>query len=140
MEFPEDLLYTREHSWLRTEGDNRVVAGITEFVQRELGEISFLELPQENLRVTQTEVIGSVESIKGITEIYSPVSGTIVEINELLLDDPSIINDDPYGDGWIMVIEMEDPSEMDRLMDADEYNALVERELEAIIADDEEES
>jgi glycine cleavage system H protein len=140
MEFPEDLLYTREHSWARQEGERKVVAGITEFIQRELGEISFLELPQENMKVTQTEVIGSVESIKGITEIYSPVSGTIVEINELLLDDPSIINDDSYGDGWIMVIEMEDPSEMDRLMDASEYMALVERELEAITTEDDEEN
>jgi len=134
MEFPEDLLYTREHSWARDEG-GRVVIGVTEYVQGELGEISYVELPQVEERVNQMEVIGSVESIRGVTEIYSPVTGTIVEVNELLLDDPTLINDDPYGEGWIAVVEMEDPAELERLMDSWDYQALVEREMERALED-----
>ena len=135
MEFPEDLLYTREHSWARHEEDGRVVIGVTEFVQEELGEISFVELPREGERVNQMEVIGSIESIRGVTEIYSPVTGRVVEVNELLLDDPTIINDDPYGEGWIAVMELEDPSELERLMDAWDYQALIERERESSLPD-----
>ena len=139
MEFPEDLLYTREHSWARQEEDGRVVIGITEYVQEELGEVSYIELPQVGDRVNQMEVIGSVESIRGVTEIYSPITGRVVEVNELLLDDPTIINDDPYGEGWIAVIEMEDPQELERLMDAWDYGALVEREREGSLGDFQEE-
>ena len=135
MEFPEDLLYTREHSWARHEEDGRVVIGVTEFVQEELGEISFVELPREGEKVNQMEVIGSIESIRGVTEIYSPVTGRVVEVNELLLDDPTIINDDPYGEGWIAVMELEDPSELERLMDAWDYQALIERERESSLPD-----
>lgn len=138
MEFPEDLLYTREHSWARQEEDGRVVIGVTEFVQEELGEISYVELPREGEKVSQMEVIGSVESLRGVTEIYSPISGTVMEVNELLLDDPTIINDDPYGEGWIAVVELEDPSELNRLMDAWDYRALVERELEGAALEDDE--
>ncbi len=138
MEFPEDLLYTREHSWARQEEDGRVVIGVTEFVQEELGEISYVELPREGEKVSQMEVIGSVESLRGVTEIYSPISGTVMEVNELLLDDPTIINDDPYGEGWIAVVELEDPSELNRLMDAWDYRALVERELEGSALEDDE--
>ncbi len=139
MEFPEDLLYTREHSWARQEEDGRVVIGITEYVQEELGEVSYVELPQVGDRVNQMEVIGSVESIRGVTEIYSPITGRVVEVNELLLDDPTIINDDPYGEGWIAVVEMEDPQELERLMDAWDYEALVEREREGSLGDFQEE-
>ncbi len=139
MEFPEDLLYTREHSWARQEEDGRVVIGITEYVQEELGEVSYVELPQVGDRVNQMEVIGSVESIRGVTEIYSPITGRVVEVNELLLDDPTIINDDPYGEGWIAVVEMEDPQELERLMDAWDYGALVEREREGSLGDFQEE-
>ncbi|HDD53066.1 MAG: glycine cleavage system protein GcvH [Aquificota bacterium] len=139
MEFPEDLLYTREHTWARQEEDGLVVIGVTEFVQRELGEISYVELPREGEKVSQMEVIGSVESLRGVTEIYSPLSGTVMEVNELLLDDPTVINDDPYGEGWIAVVELEDPSELDRLMDAWDYQALIERELEGFSLEDDEE-
>ncbi len=132
MEFPEDLLYTREHSWVRQEGEGQVVMGVTEFVQNELGEISYVELPEVGMRVQQMEVIGSLESIRGVTEIYAPLSGRVTEVNSFLLDDPSIINDDPYGEGWIAVIEMEDPEELKRLMDASDYQALIERELETL--------
>ena len=117
MEVPEDLLYTREHSWVRQEGDGQIVVGVTEF---------------------QMEVIGSLESLRGVTEIYSPASGKVTEVNELLLDDPTIINDDPYGNGWIAVLELEDPEELKRLMDAIDYQALIERDLKDLPSDDEE--
>lgn len=138
MEVPDDLLYTREHSWARQEGDGQMVVGVTEFIQDELGEISYVELPEEGVQVNQMEVIGSLESLRGVTEIYAPVSGKVTEVNELLLDDPTIINDDPYGDGWIAVVEVEDPEELKRLMDATDYQALIERDLEGLPLDDEE--
>ncbi len=138
MEIPEDLLYTREHSWARQEGDGQVVVGVTEFIQDELGEITYVELPEEAMQVNQMEVIGSLESLRGVTEIYAPVSGKVTEVNELLLDDPTILNDDPYGDGWIAVVEVEDPEELKRLMDATDYQALIERDLEGLPLDDEE--
>jgi len=137
MEVPEDLLYTREHSWARQEGDGQMVVGVTEFIQDELGEISYVELPEEGVEVNQMEVIGSLESLRGVTEIYAPVSGKVTEVNELLLDDPTIINDDPYGNGWIAVVEVEDPEELKRLMDATDYQALIERDLEDLPSDDE---
>ncbi len=137
MEVPEDLLYTREHSWARQEGDSQVVIGVTEFIQDELGEISYVELPEEGVQVNQMEVIGSLESLRGVTEIYAPISGKVIEVNELLLDDPTIINDDPYGDGWIAVVEVEDPEEVKRLMDATDYQALIDRDLEGLPLDDE---
>jgi glycine cleavage system H protein len=138
MEIPEDLLYTREHSWARQEGDGQVVVGVTEFIQDELGEISYVELPEEAMQVNQMEVIGSLESLRGVTEIFAPVSGKVTEVNELLLDDPTILNNDPYGDGWIAVVEVEDPEELKRLMDATDYQALIERDLEGLPLDDEE--
>jgi len=138
MEVPEDLLYTREHSWVRQEGNGQIVVGVTEFVQNELGEISYVELPEEGVQVNQMEVIGSLESLRGVTEIYSPASGKVTEVNELLLDDPTIINDDPYGNGWIAVLELEDPEELKRLMDAIDYQALIERDLKDLPSDDEE--
>jgi len=139
MEVPEDLLYTREHSWARQEEDGRIVIGVTEFIQNELGEISYVELPEKGAKVNQMEVIGSLESLRGVTEIYAPVSGKVRKVNKLLLDDPTIINDDPYGSGWIAVLEPEDPEELKRLMDAADYQALIERELTDLPLDDEEE-
>jgi len=97
-----------------------------------------VELPEEAMQVNQMEVIGSLESLRGVTEIYAPVSGKVTEVNELLLDDPTILNDDPYGDGWIAVVEVEDPEELKRLMDATDYQALIERDLEGLPLDDEE--
>jgi len=138
MEFPEDLYYTKEHTWAREEDEDKVVIGITDYLQKELGEISFIELPHIGDEVAQMEVIGSIESLKGVTEIYSPVSGKIVEVNELLLDDPTIINDDPYGDGWIAVIELEEKNELKRLMDAEDYFAFIKDELEAVDPEDDE--
>lgn len=130
MEFPEDLYYTKEHTWAREEDEDKVIMGITDYLQRELGEISFIELPQVGGEVSQMEVIGSLESLRGVTEIYSPISGKILEVNEVLLDDPTIINEDPYGDGWVAIIEIEERKELNRLMDASDYSALVKREQE----------
>ena len=126
----DELYFTKEHSWARLEDENRVVIGITDYAVEELGEITFVELPRLGEEVSQMEVIGSVESLRGTMEIYSPVSGKVVEINEMLFDDPAILNEDPYGDGWIAVIEMSDPDELNRLMGVEDYESYVELQRE----------
>ena len=127
----DELYFTKEHSWARLEDEDKVVVGITDYAVEELGEITFVELPRLGEEVSQMEVIGSVESLRGTMEIYSPVSGRVVEINEMLFDDPAILNEDPYGDGWIAVIEISDSSELDRLMSVEDYESYVEVQKES---------
>ncbi|MFQ6111888.1 MAG: glycine cleavage system protein GcvH [Nitrospinota bacterium] len=127
MEFPEELKYTKEHEWLRVEG-NRAVVGITEYAQSELGDVVYVELPEVDTEVEQHATFGQVESVKAVSDLYAPVSGTVVEVNESLNDEPELINSDPYEDGWIMVIHMSDPSELDDLLSAEDYQAYISEE------------
>lgn len=120
MNVPADLKYSEEHEWVRVDG-NRATVGITDFAQSELGDIVFVELPKVGDSVEFGEPFGSVESVKTVSELYAPVSGKVVEVNRTLEDAPEKVNQSPYGDGWMIVVEMSDPSELEKLWDADKY-------------------
>jgi glycine cleavage system H protein len=122
--YPEDLKYTREHEWARVDGE-RATVGITDYAQEALGDIVYVDLPAAGTAVTAGERFGEVESTKSVSDIYSPVSGRIVERNDDLDKSPEIINSDPYGRGWLVVVEIADSSELDGLMDAQAYSKLV---------------
>ncbi|MDK2836331.1 MAG: glycine cleavage system protein [Thermosediminibacterales bacterium] len=125
--YPKDLKYTKEHEWIKEEDDNYVV-GITLHAQEELGDIVFVELPEVGEKFEQGESFAVVESVKAVSDIYAPVSGKVIKVNEKLLDKPELINEDPYGEGWIAVFEIEDPAEIDNLLSADEYKQFLEEE------------
>jgi glycine cleavage system H protein len=124
METPKDLKYTVDHEWVRLEGKTAVM-GITDYAQGELGDIVFVELPGTDTEVEQGGVFGTIEAVKTVSDLMSPVSGKVVEVNAALNDSPEHINKSPYGDGWMLKIEVADPSELDKLMDADAYAAHV---------------
>ena len=123
-EVPEDLKYTKEHEWIRVEG-GEVVIGITDFAQNALTDVVWVELPEAGANVSSMESFASVESVKSVSEIYAPVGGEVVGVNENLEDAPELINDDPYGDGWICRISVSDPSELDTLLDSVSYSELI---------------
>lgn len=126
MDFPSDLKYTDQHEWLRLSDDGTTVTvGITEFAQQELGDIVFVELEEEGSEFDKDDVFGTVEAVKTVSELYMPVSGTISALNEELDANPQYVNEDPYGKGWMVQVTLSDPSELDELMDADEYAAQV---------------
>lgn len=127
MEFPKDLRYTKEHEWVRMEG-NVATIGITDHAQDSLGDIVYLELPSDGAVVTKDETFGVVESVKAVSDLYSPISGTVIEINDALVDSPEVINGDPYGDAWMLKVEMNSPAEIKDLLTADEYKKYVEEE------------
>lgn len=127
-EVPDDLHYTKDHEWARLE-KKYVAVGITDYAQKRLHEIIYVDMPTANQKVKQREVISTVESVKATSDIFAPISGRIVETNSKLLDQPELLNDSPYGDGWIARIEMSDPEELEKLMDSDEYRRYIE-ELE----------
>ena len=120
--YPSDLKYTRDHEWLRLEGGQARV-GITDYAQKQLGDIVYLELPEVGRTLNQGEVFGTIESVKAVSDVIAPLSGEIVEVNEALGSGPEAINDDPYGEGWMVRIRLSDPSQADGLMDADAYEA-----------------
>ena len=128
MNFPSDLRYTKEHEWIRVQGDEAYI-GITDFAQSELGELVYIEVDTVGETVEKDEVFGTVEAVKTTSDLYMPVSGEILEFNEQLSesggDNPGLINDDPYGEGWIVKIRLTDPSQVDGLMTAAEYSAMV---------------
>lgn len=126
MEFPEDLRYTSEHEWVSVEENDRVRVGITDFAQDALGDVVYVDLPEAGTEVRGGEPFGEVESTKSVSDVYSPVSGRIVERNEELADAPERINEEPYGEGWMVVIELRDPEELEGLMDAAAYRRMVE--------------
>ncbi|MEM0383309.1 MAG: glycine cleavage system protein GcvH [Candidatus Caldarchaeum sp.] len=128
-EVPDDLLYTKEHEWVKQEKKKYAVVGITDYAQKKLREIIYIELPHLNTKVRTRDVLGTVESVKSTADIFSPVSGKVVEVNSTLLDHPEMLNESPYTDGWIAKVELSDPAELDKLMDADEYRRYLE-ELE----------
>ncbi|MEF3302828.1 glycine cleavage system protein GcvH [Paenibacillus sp. GYB003] len=120
MNVPAELKYSEEHEWTKVEG-NRVTIGITDFAQSELGDIVFVELPKVGDKVEFGEPFGSVESVKTVSELYAPVTGKVVEVNGSLEDSPEHVNKSPYGEGWMIVVEMDDVSELDKLWSADKY-------------------
>lgn len=122
MNAPTELKYSEDHEWVRTEGGQAVI-GITDFAQNELGDIVFVELPEVGDTVSSGDSFGSVESVKTVSELYAPVSGKVVKVNGELNDHPERINESPYGDGWMIVVEMSDPGELDKLWTAEKYIA-----------------
>jgi len=129
MEFPEDLKYSKEHEWVLVEGGVATV-GITDYAQDQLGDIVFVELPAVGDKVSKEDAFGVVESVKAVSDIYAPVSGKVVEVNDDLPENPEMLNEDPYGDGWIIKIEMNDHEELQDLMTAAEYEEYVAEEKE----------
>ena len=125
----EDLKYTNDHEWAMQEGDMLII-GITDFAQDSLGEIVYIELPSEGDEITKGDPFGAVESTKAVSDLYAPVSGDVVEVNEALLDSPEIINSDPYGEGWMIKVKVYDHGELDDLMDFEEYTDYVDSEAE----------
>jgi glycine cleavage system H protein len=127
MNVPEDLRYSSEHEWARRLDDgSRVRVGITDFAQDSLGDVVYVDLPGVGTSVAANESVGELESTKSVSEMYAPVSGTVSAVNEALTESPQLLNEDPYGDGWLCEIEMSDPAELDALMDAAAYTALTE--------------
>ena len=124
MSLPNDLLYSKEHGWVRNEGSDLRI-GLTDFAQDELGDIVFVELPEVGDDIEINEPFGSVESVKTVSELYAPVSGTVVEVNENLEENPDYINESPYDQAWMVVIEAADESELDDLLSAENYKAYV---------------
>ncbi len=129
MSVPKDLKYTEEHEWVRFEQD-RAVIGITDYAQEALGEIVYVELPVEGEELFQGDSFGGAESTKAVSELFAPVSGEIVEVNDLLVDSPELVNADPYGDGWIIKIHIGelDENEIEKLLDSSDYEELIEEE------------
>ena len=121
---PEDYYYTKDHEWAQVD-ENIVTVGITEFAQHSLGEIDYVELPEEGQKVTQHEAFGVVESVKAVSDLLAPVSGTVIEINTGLTDDPAVLNDDPVNNGWLIRIEMDTEKELANLLRAPDYKKLI---------------
>ncbi|MET0886512.1 MAG: glycine cleavage system protein GcvH [Mycetocola sp.] len=126
MEFPEDLRYTKEHEWARADG-TRVRIGITDFAQDALGDVVYVDLPEVGAEVTASQAFGEVESTKSVSDVFSPLTGTIVERNPLLDERPELVNEQPYGDGWLIVIEVGDPALVEQLLDAAAYQAFIQQ-------------
>jgi glycine cleavage system H protein len=122
---PPELRYTREHEWAKPEGE-RVRIGITAFAQEQLGDVVFVELPKVGARVTAMRTFGVVESVKAVSDLFAPVTGEVVEVNAELTKKSETVNQDPYGQGWMIVVKLDDPAELDRLMSAQEYERLIE--------------
>lgn len=127
MDVPASLKYSRTHEWVRVEGDLATI-GITDHAQAELGDVVYVELPEPGRMVTAGDVFGTVESVKAVSDLYSPLTGEIIEANTTLPDATEAVNQDPYGAGWMVRIRMANPSELDELLTADEYRKLIEEE------------
>jgi glycine cleavage system H protein len=126
MEFPNNLRYTKEHEWLRLEADGKeATVGITDFAQRELGDIVYVELQPVGTELAKDEVFGTVEAVKTVSELYMPVSGTIVAVNTALQNHPELVNQSPYNEGWMIRIVLKDPAELETLLSAEAYAAMV---------------
>lgn len=127
MEFPKDLKYTKEHEWIKVDG-NTATVGITDYAQDSLGDVVYVELPQEGGTVTKNEPFGVVESVKAVSDLYSPITGSVSEVNDAIIDSPEVINEDPYGDAWMIKVEINSPNDLKDLMSADEYQKYIEEE------------
>jgi glycine cleavage system H protein len=126
VEFPEDLRYTEQHEWARVEGD-RVQVGITDYAQDALGDVVYVDVPEIGSTVRSGEPFGEVESTKSVSDVYAPVSGTVVDRNGQLADAPELVNEDPYGRGWMIVIQASEPAQLDALLDSAAYQAFTQR-------------
>lgn len=124
MNFPENLKYTKEHEWIRAEGNIGII-GITEYAQGELGDIVYIDINPELTEVTMNEPFGTIEAVKTVSDLFAPVSGKVLEINSKLNDEPQLVNTDPYGEGWIIKIEIADPSQLNELLDAEAYKSQI---------------
>jgi glycine cleavage system H protein len=126
VEFPEELRYTKEHEWARAESEGRVRVGITDYAQDALGDVVYVDLPEVGTAVQGGQSFGEVESTKSVSDVFSPISGTIVERNPLVDERPELVNEQPYGDGWLVVIEPAEPGAVESLLDAAAYRAFVD--------------
>ena len=126
---PEDLHYSKDHEWVRVEGDQAII-GVTDYAQNSLGDVVYVELPKAGDKFAASEPFGSVESVKAVSEVFTPIAGTITTINESLADEPEKVNSDPYGDGWMIRLKMDNPGEVDSLLSAAEYEDFTKAESE----------
>ena len=126
MNVPAELRYSKDHEWARLEPTGRVRVGITDYAQDALGDVVFVELPATGTVLASGDTFGEVESTKSVSDLYAPVAGTVVEVNDMLTDAPEKLNEDPYGEGWICLIEPDEPAQFDLLLDASAYSALIE--------------
>lgn len=127
MSTPEDNRYAKSHEYVHVEGGVATI-GISDYAQKELGDVVFVELPQVGSELEAADELGSIESVKAVSELFSPVSGEVIEINEALAENPALVNTDPYGDGWMVRIRLSDATEVDELMTAEEYDEYIEKE------------
>tara|TARA_R110002096_G_scaffold231766_7_gene421532 strand:- start:24128 stop:24508 length:381 start_codon:yes stop_codon:yes gene_type:complete len=124
MNTPADLKYTKEHEWIKDNGDGSVTVGITEFAQSELGDIVFVELEDTGFEFSADDIFGTVEAVKTVSELFAPIDGEIIEVNEALEDNPELVNQDPYGGGWMVKMKVSDASQIEALLSADEYSEI----------------
>jgi glycine cleavage system H protein len=129
MEFPGGLRYTKEHEWIRVEGDQGYV-GITDYAQQELGDVVYVELPDAGGTVQYMEPFGVVESVKAVSDLFSPITGAVKQVNEELFNQPELVNSDPYGQGWMVLVQIGDPTQLETLMTAEQYQAYLRQARE----------
>ena len=129
MNIPTELRYTKEHEWVRAEGDIGTI-GITDYAQDQLGDIVYLDLPAVGASLTQSEKLGEIESVKAVSDLYAPVSGEVLEVNQETIDQPEAVNQEPYGKGWLIKVRLSDASELDGMLTNDAYDELIVREME----------
>jgi glycine cleavage system H protein len=127
MNLPDDLRYSQSHEWVRVQGDTALV-GITDFAQNELGDVVFVELPTPGRQIQQDDIFGSIESVKAVSDLISPLTGEVLETNEPLSTDPAVVNTSPYDDGWMLKVKLDDPAQVEGLMTAEQYKAFVEED------------
>jgi len=125
MSYPTDYLYSKDHEWVRVEGD-LCVLGITEFAQKELGEVVFVEMPEVGEVFNSHDELGTIESVKAVAEVYSPVAGEVIEVNDTVVDDPELLNDDPHGEGWLIKLRFSSADDLKSLMNAEKYEEYVQ--------------
>jgi glycine cleavage system H protein len=124
---PKEYKYTQEHEWICPEPENKGRVGITDYAQSQLGDVVFVDLPPPGSRVEQLKKMGEIESVKAVSDLFAPVSGRVLEINQAVINEPALVNQDPYGDGWLVRLELSNPLELDTLMDSDKYDEFVSR-------------
>ena len=129
MNIPTELRYTKEHEWIRAEGDIGTI-GITDYAQDQLGDIVYLDLPAVGAALTQHDKLGEIESVKAVSDLYAPVSGEVLEVNQETIDQPEAVNEEPYGKGWLIKVRLSDASELDAMLTNDAYDELIVREME----------
>ena len=129
MIIPPDLRYSSEHEWVRVEGDAGMI-GVTDYAQDQLGDIVYLDLPAAGATLTQFGKMGEIESVKAVSDLYSPIGGEVVEVNQEAVDAPELVNNDAYGRGWLIRVRLSDPAELDKLLSADAYDELITKEME----------